>query len=154
MNAGHILIMDRDEEYLAQVSAFLSEKGFKTEGVSYWPDALRILNTHNFDAVLLDVKMSGGERSEMLRTIKRKYPLVEIIMVAESSSMEEAVEGLKLGAFDFIVKPLDEGDVLKKVTSSVERKRYSEEKIQNVRINRMISHPMAVFEKDTDCDHE
>lgn len=154
MSAVHILIMDRDEAFLDVATEFFMSKGYKVDKVSYWPDALRLLSAHHFDAVLLDVKMSGGERVEMLRTIKRKYPLIEVIMVAESSSMEEAVEGLKIGAYDFIVKPLDESDAAKKTASAVERKKYAEEKIRNVRIKRIISHPMAVFEKETDCEQE
>lgn len=150
----NVLVMDRDEAYIAEVVSALEGAGMRAEGALFWPDALRVMAAQLFDVVLLDVKMTADDRVEMLRTVKLKYPLVEIIMSAGAESMEEAVEGLKLGAFDFIVKPFDERDAVAKISMAADRKRKAEEKIKNARIKRIISHPMAVFEKDEELENE
>ncbi len=69
-------------------------------------------------------------------------------MLTGHASVESAVEGLKLGAFDYVMKPCAIEDMLAKAKEAFEKKHAMEEKIRKAKIERIISHPMAVFEKD------
>ena len=85
---------------------------------------------------------------EVLRRIRQDFPLVEVIMLTGHASVESAVEGLKLGAFDYLMKPCDIETLVEKATAALEKKRLHEEKIEQARIQRIINHPRAVFEKE------
>ena len=100
------------------------------------------------DVVILDVKMPGIDGVAVLRKTKQKHPLVEVIMLTGHASVESAVEGLKLGAFDYVKKPCDISDLIAKVNEAHDKKHAMEEKIRKAQIDKIIRHPMAVFEKE------
>jgi DNA-binding NtrC family response regulator len=84
---------------------------------------------------------------ETLRKIKQRFPLVEVIMLTGHASVESAVEGLKHGAFDYLMKPCDIPLLLVKVGEAFARKRERERSRERERIESIISHPLAVFSK-------
>jgi len=69
-------------------------------------------------------------------------------MLTGHASVESAVQGLRLGAFDYLVKPATVEEIVAKVRDACDKKRAKEEQIRSVKIDRMISHPMAIFEKE------
>jgi len=79
--------------------------------------------------VILDVKMPGMDGIEALREMKTAYPLLEVIMLTGHATVESAIEGMKLGAFDYLMKPCDMDQLLSKVQEAVAKKRRHEEKI-------------------------
>jgi DNA-binding NtrC family response regulator len=89
--------------------------------------------------------MAGGE---VLRRIKQQHPLVEVIMLTGHATTESAVEGLKLGAFDYLMKPCEIETLIVKVREARDKKRAMEEKINQAKISKIIRHPSRVFEKD------
>jgi DNA-binding NtrC family response regulator len=89
--------------------------------------ALDIMNKLIFDVVVLDVKMPGMDGIETLREIKKKNPLVEVILLTGHASMESGVEGMNLGAFDYIMKPVNIDDLLEMIRRAFERKVVQEE---------------------------
>ena len=111
-------------------------------------DAIRIMDEQPVDVVVLDVKMPGLGGVEVLRKTKQKHPLVEVIMLTGHSSVESAVEGLKLGAFDYVTKPCDIFGLMKKISEAYAKKAAVEEKIRKAKTEQIISHPLAVFDKD------
>ena len=125
-----------------------SERRLVTFTAANGLDALEIMDEHPIDVVILDVKMPGLDGVEVLRKTKEKHPLVEVIMLTGHASVESAVEGLKLGAFDYVTKPCDISDLMKKVNEAYAKKRAMEEKIRNAKVEQIIRHPMAVFERE------
>jgi len=109
------------------------------------PDALRILREERIDVVVLDVKMPGMDGVEVLRRIRQEHPLVEVIMLTGHAAVESAVDGMKLGAFDYVMKPIDIPDLLAKIEEAYHKKKSHDEKIRAAKVDRIISHPMAVF---------
>jgi DNA-binding NtrC family response regulator len=89
--------------------------------------ALDIMNKLIFDVVVLDVKMPGLDGIETLREIKKKNPLVEVILLTGHASMESGVEGMNLGAFDYVMKPVNIDDLLEMIRQAFERKMVQEE---------------------------
>jgi DNA-binding NtrC family response regulator len=78
----------------------------------------------------LDVKMPGIDGIETLRLIKAGYPLTEVIMLTAHATIESAIEGMKLGAFDYLMKPCDMDQLMTKVGEATQKKRDHEEKIR------------------------
>ncbi len=111
-------------------------------------DAIRIMDEHDIDVVVLDVKMPGLDGVEVLRKTKQKHPLVEVIMLTGHASVESAVEGLKLGAFDYLTKPCDFFDLMKKVDEAYTKKQNVEKKIREAKTEQIISHPLAAFDRE------
>jgi len=69
-------------------------------------EALQVLEENaNIEVVILDVKMPGMDGIETLTEIKKKYPLVEVIMLSGHADVESAIDGMKQGAFDYLMKP-------------------------------------------------
>jgi DNA-binding NtrC family response regulator len=83
--------------------------------------------------------MPGMDGIETLQAIKRTVPLVEVIMLTGHATVESAIEGMKLGAFDYLMKPCDMDHLIAKVTEAAARKRQHEEKIINARIKEITS---------------
>jgi len=84
--------------------------------------------------IVLDVKMPGMDGIETLREIKKKFPLVEVIMLTGHATVETAIEGMKLGAFDYLMKPCDMDELLVKVAEAKSKKNKHEQKIIEARV--------------------
>lgn len=148
MNGMQVLLVDDEERFLATTKALLEKKGVATLTAVNGVEAIKALESHRVDVVVLDVKMPGPDGVEVLRKIKQRFPLVEVIMLTGHATVESAVEGLKMGAFDYVTKPCDIAELLAKANDACARKRAAEEKIQKAKVERIIRHPMAVFDND------
>jgi DNA-binding NtrC family response regulator len=97
-------------------------------------DCLELLEQHQtLDVIILDIKMPGMDGIETLKRIKKEMPLVEVIMLTGNASIESAIEGMKLGAYDYLMKPADIEDLVKKVMEAAQRKRDHEKKIDEAK---------------------
>ena len=76
-----------------------------------------------------------------------KKPLMEVIMLTGHASVESGIEGMKLGAYDYIMKPTDIDELLEKMRKAFEKKAIHEEKIRQARIKELKVHPSKVFEQ-------
>jgi DNA-binding NtrC family response regulator len=148
MSNPQVLLVDGDGRFLASTRSLLEERGVATYTASGGREALRVMRTRRIDVVLLDVNMPDMDGTEALRLIKHRFPLIEVIMLAGRASVGAAVDGLRSGAFDYIIKPCDISALLIKVREAAMKKKDVEEKHEKLRIERIISHPMAVFERD------
>ena len=146
MSYLRLLLVDDEERFLSTTRILLEKRGVKNvQTATTGQGALKILREGAVDVVVLDVKMPGMDGVEVLRNVRQEHPLVEVIMLTGHASAESAVEGLKLGAFDYVMKPIDISDLLEKIEEAYEKKRAHEEKIRSAKVKEIISHPMAVF---------
>ena len=143
-----LLLVDDEERFLSTTTLLLEKRGVETFTSANGLDALAIIDKQRIDVVVLDVKMPGMDGVEVLRQIKEKRPLVEFIMLTGHATVESAVEGPKLGAFDYLVKPCNISDLMEKINEAFDKKLTVEEKIRRAKVEDIISHPMAVFEKE------
>jgi DNA-binding NtrC family response regulator len=88
----------------------------------------------SIEVVILDVKMPGIDGIETLREIKSRFPLVEVVMLTGHATVETAIEGMKLGAYDYLMKPCDMDILMSKVGEAAARKRRQENKIMEARL--------------------
>lgn len=151
MSHERLLLADDEERFLSTTRILLGKRGVENvETATTGQDALKILRKGRIDVVVLDVKMPGMDGVEVLRKIKHEHPLVEVIMLTGHGSIESAVDGLKLGAFDYVIKPVDVANLLEKIKEAYEKKKAHEDKIRVGKVDRIISHPMAVFSDGQD----
>ncbi len=128
MASIRVLLVDDEEQFLATTKVLLDKRGIETVTATSGVEALTILEERPIDVVILDVKMPGMNGVEVLRMIKQRgYPL-EVILLTGHAAVDSAVEGLKLGAFDYVMKPCDIPDLVAKIREAFENKLLKERK--------------------------
>ena len=135
-----VLIVDDEKDFTELLSERLETRGFKTRIAFDGNEAISRLNEENADVVLLDVMMPGKSGVETLKEIKNSWPITEVIMLTGHGSVETAIEGMKLGAYDYLIKPTETADLSQKITSAYQRKSDHEERIRQAEINKIIEH--------------
>lgn len=99
-----------------------------TSSVNSGEDALEFLGQNPTDVVILDVKMPGIDGIQTLREIKQQYPLVEVIMLTGHANVEVAIQGMEIGAFDYLMKPMAIDDLVYKIQDAYKKKSIHVEK--------------------------
>jgi DNA-binding NtrC family response regulator len=134
-----VLLVDDEKEFTDVLAERLETRDFEvTKGFS-GDEALGLLKDKHIDVVVLDVLMPGKDGIATLREMKQMKPIVEIIMLTGHSTVETAVEGMKLGAFDYLMKPAETKDLIEKIVKAYKRKSEQEERIRNAEIERIMS---------------
>ncbi len=128
MNPCQVLLVDDEVQFVQTVAKRLRRHGLGVEGVHSGDDALNHLADHPTDVVVLDMKMPGMDGIEALRRIKARQPLVEVIMLTGHASVEAAIDGIELGAFDYLMKPVDFDNLLYKIQDAHKKKSLQEAK--------------------------
>jgi DNA-binding response OmpR family regulator len=113
------------------VAKRLKRQELSVEAAHSGEDALRHLADNPTDVVVLDMKMPGMDGIEVLRRIKAELPLVEVIMLTGHASVEAAIGGIELGAFDYLMKPVDFDELLYKIQDAHRKKSLQEAKIRS-----------------------
>jgi DNA-binding NtrC family response regulator len=148
MPSANVLIVDDEERFLKTTQALLEKEGYKVLTAVDGRQGLETLKDKRIDVVVLDVKMPGMDGVEVLQRIKADHPLVEVLMLTGHATMETAIDGLKLGAFDYLTKPCDISTLKQKILAAHDKRSAMLEKIQKAKFDRIISHPMEVFSKE------
>jgi len=146
----HLLVIGRDERFLSTAQTMMEKEKIHTMTASSEAEALRMIDQKPVDVVILNLEMADRGGKGFLSKIKRQHPLVEVIMMTDHASVASAIEGLKSGAFDYIIKPCDVSRVVEKIREAKRKKMFMEEKINKSKVDRIISHPMAVFDNDAE----
>jgi len=119
---GNILIVDDEDDFRITLVKRLQKRNLNVFGAESGLKALDLMNKLIFDVVVLDVKMPGLDGIETLREMKKKKPLTEVILLTGHGSMESGIEGMKLGAFDYVMKPVNIDELLVKMHQAYDRK--------------------------------
>jgi DNA-binding NtrC family response regulator len=125
-----VLFVDDEEDYLTTLLKRMRKRDVDAAGVGSGEEALVYLDSHSADVVVLDVRMPGMDGIETLRQIKKTAPLTEVIMLTGHASLEAAREGMELGAFDYLMKPVDIDELLYKLEDAYKNKTIQEAKIK------------------------
>ena len=135
MEGFKILVVDDEADFLETIVVRLRKRKLDATGVASGEAAIELLKNQLFDVILLDVKMPGGiDGIEALREIKKIQPLAEVVMLTGHASMETSIEGMKQGAFDYLLKPMKLENLLEKMTEAFENKSRHDKKIRNAMI--------------------
>lgn len=133
MNDFAVLFVDDEVDFLDTLIKRMKKRGVNVAGVKSGEEALQWLAGNTTDVVVLDVRMPGMDGIEVLQEIKKSNPLVEIIMLTGHANLEVAREGMQLGAFDYLMKPIDIDELLYKVQDAYKKKSIQEQKIRSIK---------------------
>ena len=115
-----ILIIDDEVNIGLLLSKFLTKNGFVVDAVTSGASALEHLTSRQYDLVLCDYRLDDTDGRELLIKIKAKYPQTCVIIITGYSDVKIAVELIKLGAFDYITKPLYPDEILATINKALE----------------------------------
>jgi len=107
MKEMKLMLVDDEERFLESMEKLLKRKGYTIETAASGEQCLEKAENEAFDVVVLDVKMPGIDGVETLKRLKNLRPLTEVVMLTGHGTVENAVEGMRNGAFDYLMKPCD-----------------------------------------------
>jgi two-component system, OmpR family, response regulator CpxR len=134
-----VLLVDDEKDFIDVLAERLEARDFTTSRAYSGDEAMKLVREKDVDVVLLDVQMPAKDGVTVLREIKAFNPLVEVIMLTGHSTVESAVEGMKIGAFDYLLKPTETKDLVEKIVLSYKRKSEQETRIRQAEIERILS---------------
>jgi DNA-binding NtrC family response regulator len=140
-----VLIVDDEKDFVEIFALRLEEAGERVSSAHSGKECLKILSEKEIDVVILDIRMPGMDGIETLKEIKKGYPLVEVIMLTGHGTTETAVEGMKLGAFDYLIKPADFNDLTVKLEGARKRKDEQEERIRAAEVKSILRKSGGIF---------
>src|SRR5947209_14742359 len=119
----NVLVVDDEPGIQQSLTGVLEDEGYRTESASSGEACLEVLAHRSFEVVLLDVWLPGADGLETLQKIKALQEAPEVVMISGHGTIETAVRATKLGAFDFLEKPLSLERTLIVVKNAVEARR-------------------------------
>lgn len=148
METMKIMLVDDEERFLVTTRKLLTKKGLEVFTAPGGAEALEILEKKIIHVVILDVKMPGMDGIDTLKEIKKRFPLTEVIMLTGHATVESAVDGLKSGATDYLMKPADIEELIAKAGEAFEKRMRLEEKIRMAQSRRFMKSPREILREN------
>lgn len=123
MEKAKILIADDEPQVREVLFRFLTSQDYKCTTAKDGNDVMRKMNAEPFDLVLLDISMPGKSGTEVLKELQVKYPDTAVIMVTAIADVNIAIDSMKNGAYDYLIKPIDLNMLLVSVERALDRRR-------------------------------
>jgi len=140
MTPSFVMLVDDEAPFVETMTKRLQKRNLTVITAFSGPEALETLDKHqNVDVVILDVKMPGMDGIETLKKMKSAYPIIEVVMLTAHATVESGIEGMKLGAFDYLMKPCDMEQLMGKVKEATRKKRDHEEKIREAHVKEILA---------------
>ena len=126
-----VLLVDDEDVFREATARQLTVRGFNVLTANSGEAALPLVQNENPEVVVLDQEMPGMHGSETFVEIKKINPLVEVIMLTGNTSVENAIELMQKGTFDYLMKPVDINELLYKIEDAYTRKKLNEKQQQD-----------------------
>jgi DNA-binding NtrC family response regulator len=133
-----ILLADDEKEFVDALAQRLEMRNFSVTTVWSGAGAVEIAEKVDFDVIILDVLMPEVSGIDALKRIKNVKPLTPVIMLTGEATVDNAIQGMKLGAFDFLMKPADTELLVVKINEAHAMKHEHEERIRQAEIENII----------------
>ena len=122
-----LMLVDDELAYLETLIKRLTRRGYAVRSAGGGQEALdELARDPDVDVVVLDVRMPGLDGIETLRRLKERHPLIEVVMLTGHASVEAAIRGMEIGAFDYLMKPVELDDLIYKIQDACKKKRLQE----------------------------
>ena len=122
---SNVLVVDDDEVVRLSHVRSLRSVSCDAEAAEGGEDALRLMERHPFDVVLLDLRMPGMDGMSVLKAIKQKWPASEVVVITGYPTIETAKEAVRLGAYDYLAKPVGPVEVINATGGALTRKKWA-----------------------------
>lgn len=133
-----VLIADDEKEFIETLAQRLEMRDFDVTTVDSGGAAIKIAEKIDFDVIILDVQMPGINGIDALKKIKEITPLIPVIMLTGEATVENAIQGMKLGAFDFLIKPTETDRLSDKIKQAHAHKHAHQERIRQAEIENIL----------------
>ena len=117
-----VLLIDDEVGYIYVLSKRLSKRGFEVGKAISGSEAFQILRQRSFDVAILDLKMTDMDGIEVLKVLKKMAPELVVIMLTGHGSAKAAHEGIRLGAYDYLTKPCETEELIKKIMEAYDKR--------------------------------
>ncbi|MCX6113175.1 MAG: sigma-54 dependent transcriptional regulator, partial [Proteobacteria bacterium] len=132
-----LLIVDDEKNMCRSLEILLSGEGnYKVSSVNNAQDALKFIEKNDIDLIITDLTMPGMGGMDLLKNIKENHPSIQVIMMTAYSTVQSAIEALKIGAYDYLMKPFSDDDLLRSVKKAME---VTELKNENMFLKEMLN---------------
>lgn len=132
MKSLRVMLVDDEIDFLDTLIKRMEKRNVAVKGANSGEQALLLLDEGLVDVIVLDVKMPGMDGIDTLKEIKRRHPLIEVILLTGHANVEVAIQGMELGAFDYLIKPISIDELLYKVQDAYEKSSIRKKKISNM----------------------
>jgi DNA-binding NtrC family response regulator len=140
-----VLVVDDEKEFVEALAERLTLREYDVTTSLSGEEAVKKIGRLNFDVVILDVAMPGMSGVETLRRIKNIKPLTEVIMLTGHATVETAIDGMKIGAYDYLMKPCETEDLINKIEKAYAKKTEHEQRNQETKVKEFIYSPRSVL---------
>jgi two-component system NtrC family sensor kinase len=142
-----LLLVDDEDHFRQTLAKRLAKRGLASDQAADGNECLSILDKKAIDVVVLDVKMPGMSGIEVLQNITAKYPRTEVILLTGQANALEGVEGIKSGAFDYLMKPIELEHLFNKILQAYEKILRSDAEQQEVEYRKQMEQQIMVCER-------
>jgi DNA-binding NtrC family response regulator len=132
MGEMSVLLVDDEKDFLDVLAKRLRKRKLKLLVANTGEEAIGTIRSNQIDVVVLDMRMPQMDGLQTLKEIKRINPLIEVIMLTGHANVDSAVKGMELGAFDYLMKPVDIDELLYKLQDAFKKKAMSEPSSEKV----------------------
>lgn len=145
-----ILIVEDERELAKSIGEYLSDEHYLCEFASTFNEAMDKIDLYQYECILLDITLPGGDGLKILEEIKRQKKQDGVIIISAKDSIEDRIKGLKVGADDYLVKPFHLSELAARIFSVIRRKSFENTNIinQNEISIDLLSKTVSVNNKD------
>lgn len=118
-NSIRVLLVDDEVDFATVVSKRLTRQGLSVYTVEDGVEAYTLMETRMFDVVVLDLLMPGPDGLQTLKAIRKRFPLMPVLLLTGTGGIGDAMKSAKAGAFDFLTKPIGMAELLSRIQSAV-----------------------------------
>ena len=136
-----VLIVDDEQDFREILTKKLNKRELDCEVAADGEIALKMFKPGKFDVVILDIKMPGKNGIEVLQEIKKIDPMAAVIMLTGHATVETGIDGIKFGAFDYLMKPVNIEQLVERLDAAYQQKRIQEEDREAEQIKKHMSLP-------------
>ncbi len=133
-----VLLVDDEKDFVETLAQRLEMRDFDVKTALGGDEALGLIRESDVDVIILDVLMPGKDGIQTLKEIKELKPLITVIMLTGNATVNTAIEGMKLGAYDYLMKPTETESLVEKIMSAHKIKAEHEERIRQAEIKSLL----------------
>ncbi|MEO8172688.1 MAG: response regulator transcription factor [Sediminibacterium sp.] len=120
-----ILVVEDEQSLNQSMVDFLTSAGYLCESVFTYPDALQKIEYYSYDCIVLDIMLPGGSGLDILKFLKQDKKIDGVIIISARGSLEDKIEGLQLGADDYLIKPFHLSELSVRISAIIRRKNFN-----------------------------
>lgn len=154
MEGKNILLVDDEKPILLSLQSYLTKNDLKVETATSGEEAITVLDSDTFDLVITDLVMRGMNGIAVLKEVKIKSVETPVFIITGQGSMEFAIEALRLGADDFLLKPFDVDELVVKIKQCFARQKANREKLERRKLLAVCMYCKKIRDDSTSDDTE